>query len=262
MGSLMGIADRLGAFDSPLGVALLLAIPAVGALFALFRNWASWRERSFSMSRKREKDFMEIVRRDKPLERVSPIQLERAFRKCMGYEMSSVELRFALQRDNTSRLLRAMRNGRNLVRRDGEQFFQKGILPLWLLDSSATLLGVTAGIGCVGCIVGALIGHAPALTLIATELAVIVWMCIEGMRGAAAARFLLEPANFPRAPAADVDVDEDGRKKGSRKKSGRAKAGKDGALIPVPPSTVPPLSLVPPENVMTVEAPGKEGTSH
>lgn len=260
MGSFMGIADRLGAFDSPIGVVLLLAIPVVGALFALFRNWASWRERSFSMSRKREKDFLEIIRRDKPLERVSPIQLERAFRKCMGYEMSSVELRFALQRDNTSRLLRAMRNGRNLVRRDGERFFHKGILPLRLLDWSATLFGVVAGIGCVGCIAGALIGHAPALSLIATELAVIVWMCIEGMRGAAAARFLLEPANFPRAPSADVDVAEDGQRKSSRKKSGRTKARKD-APIPVQASTAPPLSLVPPENVITVEAPGKEGTS-
>ena len=259
MAFLMSAADKFGGTDSPLGLALLL-LAFLAGFFTLAKGWISWRERASNVTRQREKDLLDIVKRD-DIETIAPLSLELAFRRCMGYELPSNELRFALRRENVARLLRAMRRGRRFTRREGDGYAAKGRAPLWLLDLLATLIGSAAAVGCVGCVVYATKAQAPVGYMFALEMAALVWVCLDGMLAASGARFLTDPANYPAAPRATTTPSgehaepskrlsasgERGKGAGKRAKASADDAEATKRVVRARDADPPGLSLVTPE---------------
>ncbi len=233
MGTLWDLTQKLAGLDPTTSLVFTVLGIVIASFSMLSRGWFTWHERSFGIDEKRQKQLLEVMKNAR-VATTPPLLLELAFRRGMGFELPSQELRFALQRENSLRLLRALRRGRGLVSRDAAVYVRKTATPLWVLDVLGSLVGSIAGLLGCGAAAYAWQANAPAWYAIALELAVLVWMCTLGMRSAAAARFLVDAGNYPAAPPAvpETPPSRPGKKDPRAKTKGKRERSKPSEDLP------------------------------
>jgi hypothetical protein len=200
--SLSGLAatlvDRLFAGNAIVGVVALTLAAAIAAAMVVSKGWYFWRERSLLLTTRRQ-DLLLGILKSEDLSRVSPARLQIAFARAYGFWLPSVELRFALVRENSHELVWAMRLGRRFATFQPTigEFVQKGRGSLAVKEHVAGFTAVLSLLAMFFSATYAWLANQPAVFLVSAELAVLAWICLEGSAAASRARQLLDLSRFP-----------------------------------------------------------------